>query len=154
MLTFVFLGNAQVNLPPINSHVINQPSQLNDAKDATNKTTGCLDIISYPQGKATSWLSDTMDYTTYVGGIAQAYYFSGTGLVHGISTYMLLDLDGIPGNSDSVSMVISVRNINASNVPTSIIASDTVFLYDVGYFEQQLMFASPVTVSDSFAVVI
>ena len=154
LLIFVLLGNAQVNLLPINSHVINQPSQFNGAKDATNKAGGCVDIISYPQGKATAWLSDTMDYTTYIGGIAQAYYFSGTGLVNGISTYMLLDLDGIPGNSDSVSMVISVRNIDAGNVPTSIIASDTVFLYDVGYFEQQLLFTSPVAVSDSFAVVI
>ncbi|PJB15194.1 MAG: hypothetical protein CO118_04690 [Flavobacteriales bacterium CG_4_9_14_3_um_filter_32_8] len=154
LLIFVLLGNAQVNLLPINSHVINQPFQYNGVKDATNKTAGCVDIISYPQGKATAWLSDTMDYTTYIGGIAQAYYFSGTGFVNGISTYMLLDLDGVPGNSDSVSMVISVRNINAGNVPTSIIASDTVFLHDVGYFEQQLMFTSPVAVSDSFAVVI
>ena len=156
-LTFIvtlLLGNAQVNLPPINTHQITQPFNFNHNKEVTNKTTGCLDIISYPQGKATAWLTDTMDYVTYIGGIAQAYHFSGTGLVHGISTYMLLDLDGIAGNSDSVSIVISVRNINAGNVPTSIIASDTVFLYDVGYAEQQLMFTSPVTVTDSFAVVI
>ncbi len=118
------------------------------------KTTSCIDIIEYPQSKSTNYLVDTMDVVTYIGEIGQTYYYTGTGKVHGINAYMLLDLDGIPANKDSVSVVISVRNVDAGNVPTTIIASDTVFLYDVGFNAQNLMFSSPINVSDTFAVVL
>ncbi len=119
-----------------------------------NKSTGCTDIIQYPQSKASNILLDTMDYITYIGAVSQTYYYTGNGLVHGINVYMTLDLDGIPGNKDSVKMVISVRNINAANVPTTTLGSDTVFLHDVGFGTQDLMFSTPIAVADSFAVVI
>lgn len=158
LLSFLFIclinGNAQVNLPQINLQPINHPYEYNPTKIVNNKTVSCIDTVRYPQSKTTSLLYDTMDYVTYIGAVSQAYHFSGTGVVHGISAYMLLDLDGIAGNFPPVSMVISVRNIDSGNVPTSIIASDTVLLYDVGYEEQVLMFSALVAVSDSFAVVI
>lgn len=125
-----------------------------ETNQVVNKSTGCTDIIQYPQSKASNILLDTMDYITYIGAVSQTYYYAGNGLVHGINVYMTLDLDGIPGNKDSVKMVISVRNINAGNVPTTTLGSDTVFLHDVGFGTQDLMFSSPIAVTDSFAVVI
>ncbi|MGE0562242.1 MAG: PKD domain-containing protein [Flavobacteriales bacterium] len=119
-----------------------------------NKANSCIDIIAYPATKATDILLDTMEYTSYIGAVGQIYYYSGNGLVHGINTYMTLDLDGVPGNKDSISMVISVRNLGAGSLPTTIIASDTVFVHDVGFATQDLMFSSPIAVSDSFVVVI
>ena len=149
-MIFSFSLFSQVNL--------NQPNKVLVPKiepnSSVNKSTSCIDIIQYPQSKASNILLDTMDYITYIGAIGQTYYFTGNGLVHGINIYMTLDLDGIPGNKDSVSMVISVRNINGGNVPTTVLGSDTVFLYDVGFTTQDLMFSSPIAVTDSFAVVV
>lgn len=119
-----------------------------------NKANSCIDIIEYPATKATDILLDTMEYTSYIGAVGQIYHYSGNGLVHGINTYMTLDLDGIPGNKDSVSMVISVRNLGAGSLPTTILGSDTVFVHDVGFGTQNLMFSSPIAVTDSFVVVI
>ncbi|MBI2281966.1 MAG: T9SS type A sorting domain-containing protein [Bacteroidetes bacterium] len=136
----------------------NQPNKFIAPKVKTNsdvnKATSCIDIIQYPQSKASNILLDTMDYITYIGAVSQTYYYAGNGLVHGINVYMTLDLDGIPGNKDSVKMVISVRNIDAGNVPTTTLGSDTVFLHDVGFTTQDLMFSSPIAVTDSFAVVV
>lgn len=119
-----------------------------------NKANSCIDIIEYPATKATDILLDTMEYTIYIGAVGQIYHYSGNGLVHGINTYITLDLDGIPGNKDSVSMVISVRNLGAGSLPTTILGSDTVFVHDVGFGTQNLMFSSPIAVTDSFVVVI
>ena len=153
ILSMVLLANAQTNVLPPNLQPLNQPYQFN-TKSVNNKTVSCIDTIRYPQSKTTTLLYDTMDYFTYIGAVAQAYHFSGTGLVHGISAYMLLDLDGIQGNTAPISMVIKVTNIDGGNVPTTVIASDTVQVADVGYMEQPLMFTNPVPVSDSFAVTI
>ena len=145
---FVF---AQANFSKPNRQIFSKNSFNNQL---VNKSTGCTDIIQYPQSKTSNILLDTMDYITYIGAIGQTYYFTGNGLVHGINVYMTLDLDGISDNKDSVSMVISVRNINGGNVPTTVLGSDTVFLHDVGFTTQNLMFSSPIAVTDSFAVVV
>lgn len=150
LMSLTFVVNAQINIKPNKTYV---PSPKNAAVKTINKTVNCLDTVWYPQNKATNYLADTMDYQTYIVAVSQNYYFTGNGLIHGISAYMMTDNDGIAGNSDSVSMVISVRNI-AGGIPTTTIASDTVFVYDVGYAHQNLMFQSPVAVSDSFALVI
>lgn len=142
--------DAQVTLNPNKTYV---PAPKSAESKINNKTISCLDTVLYPQSKTINYLADTMDYKDYIGAVSQNYYFTGSGLIHGISAYMMTDNDGIPANSDSVSMVISIRNI-AGGIPTSTIASDTVFVYDVGYAHQNLMFNNPVLVNDSFAVVI
>ena len=151
MFAFVAFVSAQSNFSKPNKHILAKKTFNNQL---VNKSTGCTDIIEYPQSKASNILLDTMDYITYIGAVSQTYYYAGNGLVHGINVYMTLDLDGIPGNKDSVKMVISVRNINAGNVPTTTLGSDTVFLHDVGFGTQDLMFSSPIVVTDSFAVVV
>ncbi len=141
---------AQSNFPKPNRIV----SPKIESIPSINKANSCIDIIEYPATKATDILLDTMEYSAYIGAVGQIYYFSGNGLVHGINTYMTLDLDGVPGNKDSVSMVISVRNLGAGKKPTTILGSDTVFVHDVGFATQNLMFSSPISVTDSFVLVI
>ncbi|TXB67090.1 PKD domain-containing protein [Vicingus serpentipes] len=119
------------------------------------KTTSCIDDILYPQSKLTGLPEiDTMDVATYISGTSQAFYFSGDGLIHGINAYMLLDVDGVPGNSSPVSVLISVYDIDNANYPTTLIAEDTVMLMDVGFANQDLNFTAPVAVTDSFAVAV
>lgn len=141
---------AQVNFAIPNKVVVPKP----EPHPNINKSTSCIDVIAYPATKATDILLDTMEYATYIGAVGQIYNYSGNGLVHGINTYMTLDLDGISGNKDSIRMVISVRNLDGGKIPTTILGSDTVFVKDVGFSTQNLMFSSPIAVTDSFVVVI
>jgi len=132
---------------------LNQPYNYNNGKQFNNKTANCMDTVRYPGSKLTGVIeTDTMDYLSYIGAVSQAYYFSGNGNISGISAYVLLDLDGIPFNSSPIVMTIKVYNIDAGNYPTTMIDSAVVQVMDVGFQEQTLMFSSPVSVSDSFAV--
>jgi len=148
--TVTLFGQSDLVLNPR----LNVPIATNNNND-NMKTTSCVDAILYPQSKLSGVPeTDTMDVVNYIGGTSQAFHFSGSGIVHGISAYMLLDLDGVPGNSAPVSVFISVYNINGSNYPTTLIEQDTVMLMDVGFANQDLNFNTPVAVSDSFAVAI
>ena len=148
------LATAQVNLPQVNPTPVPGP-YTSKGKIVNNKTTSCIDTVYYPRSKMTGAPeADTMSFANYITAVSQAYHLSGTGTVRGIRAYMLLDLDGIPGNTSPVSMIIKVANIDTLNKPTTTIDSAIVTVSDVGYNEQTLMFSSPVTVSDSFAVII
>lgn len=115
------------------------------------KTSTCIDTIRYPQTKTTAIEADTIA-TGLREGAAQYYFYSGTGIVHGISAYMLLDFDGIPGNADSIQLMAKVMKVNAFQEPITLIDSSLVTIYDVGYQEQALMFDSPINITDSFAI--
>lgn len=124
----------------------------NTVKNLNNKTVSCTDTVRYPGSKLTGLVeADTMKIG-YIEGVSQAYHFSGNATISGISAYVLLDLDGIAGNSSPIIMTIKVYNINATNHPTTLIDSTVVQVMDVGYQEQVLMFTNPIAVSDSFAV--
>ena len=143
---------AQINLPVVDPQPLNHPYHFN-VKSSINKTTSCTDTVDYPQSKLTGLPEvDTMDYSSYISGLAQAFYYSGTGTISGINTYILLDLDGIPFNSAPIIMTINVYNIDANNYPTTIIGSADVQVLDYGFQPQPLMFSLPIAISDSFAV--
>jgi PKD repeat protein len=163
LLIFVISGNAQVNLPVIHSQTIHHPFSFESSKELNNKTTNCIDTVRYPFSKLTSMVEVDSMNAGYIEALSQAYHFTGNGLVHGISSFIFLDLDGIPYNTDSISMIISIYTITDistvplpgyPNKPTVLIASDTVDVFDIGFEEQALMFSSPVAVNDSFAVVL
>lgn len=125
-------------------------SKLNNTNDLA-KTTSCLDTILFPQSRTTGVLADTMDYATYISGVSQIYRFSGSGVVHGVRSYVLLDNDGIPGNALPISLVYSITN-TSGNDPGTIIHTDTATVIDVGFQEQTILFSSPVPVTQDFAI--
>lgn len=163
LLTITTVVLAQVNLPLISARTVNSSYYQNLKKGVSNKTANCIDTIRYPASRLTGVeVLDSMK-VGYIEGISQAYHFTGNGLVHGISAYVAIDLDGVPSPSDSISMIISVYTITDAstvpfpgypNKPTVLIATDTVDVYDVGFKEQALMFSKPVAVTDSFAIVL
>ncbi|MBL4592706.1 MAG: PKD domain-containing protein [Flavobacteriales bacterium] len=132
---------------------ISHPYNYNNGKQLNNKTASCTDTVRYPGSKLTGLVeADTMDISTYLGAVSQAYYYSGNGTISGLSAYVLLDLDGVVGNSSPITMTIKVYNIDANNYPTTMIDSAVVQVIDVGFKEQTLMFNSPIAVTDSFAI--
>lgn len=151
-MVVVFVAKAQVNLPQVNPQPLNHP-YIDPIKSVNNKMISCTDTVRYPESKLTGLPEvDTMDISTYIGAVSQAYHFSGNGTISGISAYVLLDLDGVPFNSSPIIMTIKVYNIDANNYPTTMIDSADVQVMDVGFQEQKLMFTTPVAVNDSFAI--
>lgn len=151
---FAFSLSAQVNRPATKGAIYNPYSQLKNS--VLNKAINCIDSVRYPQSKL-SGVPETGPLTNNTAaqtGISQAFHYTGTGSIHGIGAYLLLDFDGIAGNFASVTAKIRVYNIGAQNYPTTPIDSATVQVADVGFNEQVLMFSSPIAVSDSFAIAI
>ncbi|MDF1673653.1 MAG: T9SS type A sorting domain-containing protein [Vicingaceae bacterium] len=154
LISVVIVSKAQVNKLKNQGNVINPYSDLK--KNVLNKSTNCIDSIRYPQSKLSGSpeTGSLTNNTALQTGISQAFHYSGTGSVHGIGAYLLLDFDGVPGNFNSVLAKIKIYNIDSQNYPTSVIDSATVQVADVGFNEQVLMFSSPIAVSDSFAIAI
>jgi PKD repeat protein len=156
----MFLGlliiKAQVNLPERHSISV---ELSNTGVNNLKKSSTCIDTIRYPESKLTGLIElDTLSPNA-VNTVSQAYHFNGNGTIHGIKAYLLLDLDGIPSNIDSISLVMSVfslvnYDVDYPNAPGTMIATDTVTVYDVGFAEQSLYFSTPVTVTDSFVLVL
>lgn len=154
MLITVF-GFSQTNLPVVNPQSLNYPITPSHTKNVMNKTVSCTDTVQYPLSKMTGLPEiDTMEISNYISGVAQVYYFSGTGTIDGLNAYIFLDADGIPGNSTPIIMTIKVYDVNASLEPSTMIDSADVQVLDLGFVPQKLMFSSPVAVSDTFAVAI
>ncbi len=156
LLSFLFFAPffmAQTNLPGVNPKPLNHNIDLKKNKPINNKTVNCTDTVEYPISKLTGLPEvDTLDIATYISGTAQVYNFSGSGTLSGISAHVYLDLDGVPGNSSPIIMTIKVYNVNAANEPSTLIDSADVQVMDVGFHAQALMFISPVSISDTFAI--
>jgi len=121
-----------------------------------NKTLTCTDTVYYPHSKMTGAPEADKMYrgTAYIDAVSQAYYFSGNGIVRGIRAYFLLDLDGIPGNTPPVKATIKVTRLGSGNIPGLTVDSSFVMIQDVGFNNQNLMFDIPISVNDSFALVV
>lgn len=153
LFSFVLLINAQVNLPVVNPQSTNIKIQKKFVENQNLKTVSCIDTVAYPASKLSGFPEiDTMDLSTYISGVSQAYYFASSGSISGINTYLFLDSDGIPGNSSPITMTIKVYDIDGGNYPTTLIDSADVQVVDIGFLPQPLFFASPINVTDSFAV--
>ena len=154
-LAFIFgvlTVTAQVNFQKNTPIQINHPHRVFD-KPVNNKTVVCHDTVYYPDSKLTGLVEvDTMQITTYIGAVSQTYYYSGSGSILALNAYVLLDLDGIPGNVTPITMIIKVYNVDAQNMPTTLIDSAIVPVADVGFQAQTLGFNAAVAVSDTFAV--
>ncbi|MES2556689.1 MAG: T9SS type A sorting domain-containing protein [Bacteroidota bacterium] len=121
---------------------------------SVEKTLLCQDTIRYPQIKEQVlgtenfyffdvWQADAEE-------MAQTFTNTGSLSIGGIEFYgMNNDVDGMP----SVTVTASIYNVNASNVPTTLVASGTTtFTNNVDAYHY-VSFA-PVTVTGNYAVVI
>ncbi|MGB0887309.1 MAG: hypothetical protein ACPGSL_04235, partial [Vicingaceae bacterium] len=128
--------------------------QANDAVTVSIVNCSCLDTIYYPRSKMTSFDGlAILDVSSGTTGAAQTFE-SNTGFIHGIRAFVVPDNNGIPGDGTPVDLQISVVNVDAQNIPTTVISSEIVSITDLGNVRQNLMFSSPVAVSDRYAVAV
>jgi hypothetical protein len=156
LLTVSFISTfAQPNIMQ-NKVNVPSPNYAVSAKIKTNKTLTCTDTVYYPYSKLTGAPEAYKMYkgTALVDAVSQAYYFSNNGIVRGIRCYFLIDFDGVPNNMPPVRVTIKVATINADNTPGSTLDSSFAYIQDVGFNYQNLMFDNPISVSDSFALIV
>lgn len=115
------------------------------------QTTTCIDTLLYPQSKTTGLEVDTM-YFGYVEGVAQAYYLTSNGFIHGARVFILLDTNTTSGDVADLIMLMKVSDVDALKRPTTLIDSSFVTVSDIGFQEQILMFDNPIPVSADFTV--
>ena len=111
----------------------------------------CVDTLLYPQSKTTALEVDTM-YFGYIEGVAEAYYLTSNGFVHGIRAFILLDTNATSGDVSDLNMLLKVSTVDPLKRPLATIDSNFVTVTDIGFQEQTLMFANPVPVSSDFVV--
>ncbi|PCJ25977.1 MAG: hypothetical protein COA97_06620 [Flavobacteriales bacterium] len=150
--------SAQVNRPQVNPAKKTVPYTFDQNRvgslNLNSVSSGpiqCIDTILYPQSKTTALEIDTL-YFGYVEGVSEAYYLTSNGFIHGIRAMILLDTNATAGDVPSLNMIIKVSNIDALKRPTTLIASNTVSVSDIGFQEQTFLFAAPVAVSTDFTV--
>ena len=115
----------------------------------------CVDTILYPQSKTTALEVDTL-YFGYVEGVSQAYYLTNNGLLYGVRARIMLDTNITSNDVAPLDMILTVSNVSTlpgvPNLPTTVIASNSVTVYDIGQQEQTFLFTTPVSVSGDFSV--
>ena len=159
-----FTGMAQKTLP---SHLASPQhidisslnlSNLRTPDKLTNnnllKSTFCEDTSYYPIYKTSSedayWTIVNDDWN----GFSQTYFNTNNLEIIGVYHLTYSDFDGNPGSVPDVPVTFGIHTTNNyyANDPLAVIASEPGFVTDNGGNWQAHMFATPITVTDTFAL--
>nr|WP_294862137.1 T9SS type A sorting domain-containing protein [uncultured Fluviicola sp.] len=133
----------------------NQLRQVPSSADPSPiKTLICQDTLRYPQAKeqilGTSNFYTFNAYASDIESVSQTYLNSGSLTINGIEFY------GAKATTGAASVIVNaaIYNVNASNVPTTLVGSGNVTITATAYGYRYVTFASPVTVTGNYAIVL
>jgi hypothetical protein len=122
------------------------------------KTLLCQDTLRYPQAKeqilGTSNFYSFNAYASDNESVSQTYLNSGSLSIKGIEFF------GAKGSATNVTVNAAIYNVNASNVPTTLVGSGTVTITgaftntNADYAYRYVNFATPLTVTGNYAIVL
>ena len=118
------------------------------------RSTFCEDTSYYPIYKTSSedayWTIVNDDWN----GFSQTYFNTNNLEIIGVYHLTYSDLDGMPGSVPDVPVTFGVHTTNNyyANDPLAVIASESGFVTDNGGNWQAHMFATPISVTDTFAL--
>lgn len=119
------------------------------------KTLACVDTLRYPQAKE-QILGTSNFYTLDIWqsdgeAFSQTYLNTGTLSITGVEFFGANnDVDGTP----SVTVTASIYNVNASNVPTTLVSTGTTTFTSNVEAYHYVNFSTPATVTGNYAVVV
>lgn len=126
-------------------------------RDASSRTTACVDTIGYPVLKE-YLLGDTIFYTfglwqADAEAVSQTYLLSGGGSmsVTGVEFISRVSASSTPS---TVSLAIAICSVDASNNPTSILGTATTTISHTTLAYSYVNFATPISVSSNYAIVL
>lgn len=123
------------------------------------KTMLCRDTVRYPDAKEQVlglgnyaaidvWQSD-------VERFSQTFLLSGSSMnIHGVEIQAANNYFADPSGTASVTVRASIYNVNASYVPTTSLGNGTVTISSSTFGLYYINFASPITVSANYAIVL
>lgn len=118
------------------------------------KTLICQDTLRYPQAK--EQILGTENFYTFNAyasdneSVSQTYLNSGSLTINGIEFY------GAKATAGAASVIVNaaIYNVDASNIPTTLVGSGNVTITATTYAYRYVTFASPVTVTGNYAIVL
>jgi hypothetical protein len=138
--------NPQLKQAPVSS----QPSLA--------KTLICQDTLRYPQAKEQILGTDNFySFNAYASDnevVSQTYLNSGNLTINGIEFF------GAKGSATNVTVNAAIYNVNASNVPTTLVGSSNVTITgaytntNADYAYRYVNFSTPLTVTGNYAIVL
>lgn len=150
---FGFSQNSRGLRPANPNHLPSKPAT--EFSFDAEKTLLCQDTLRYTQAKEQILGNNTFNsldiWEADNEGLSQTFLNSGSVILRGVEFFGMNNIDdGTP----SVTVTASVYNVNAGFTPTTLITSGTVtFSSDLEAYHH-VTFASPVTVTGNYAVVI
>lgn len=163
LLGLPLFGFSQVNA---NKQVVPAPStQQLLTKTPTSlggpKTMTCNDTLRYPQTK--EQVLGTGNFYTFAAwqadgeAISQTFLNTATHTIRGIEFYGNNDFvsgGANPYGTASITVQASIYNVDANYVPTTLVGSGTTTITSLTPAYRTVLFASPVTVTGNYAVVL
>jgi hypothetical protein len=138
-----------------NLHLTERPSA---GDPSPVKTLICQDTLRYPQAK--EQILGTSNFYTFNAykadneSVSQMFLNSGSLTIQGIEFF------GAKGSATNVTVNAAIYSVNASNVPTTLIGSGTATITGTytgtatDYAYRYVTFASPLTVTGNYAIVL
>lgn len=138
--------NPQLKQAPVSS----QPSLV--------KTLVCQDTLRYPQAKEQILGTDNFySFNAYASDnevVSQTYLNSGNLTINGIEFF------GAKGSATDVTVNAAIYNVDASNVPTTLVGSGNITITgaytntNADYAYRYVNFSTPLTVTGNYAIVL
>ena len=155
-LSGLSFGQRMTTAPQLaESSDLNPKTEINPLENRV-KTMLCIDTVRYPLAKE-QYLNVTPAFYTLPiwaddnEGMSQTYLHSGANMsVSGVEFYCRTGT----GSTTNVTVRASIYAVNASNVPTTQLATGTVVVTGTTGGFKYVNFAAPITVSSNYAVVI
>ena len=133
-----------------------QPHRTTALNNSGSRNLACQDTLRYPELKHIVVLPPNSQYATfdlwnqYGDGVSQTFLQTG-GSVNITGVEFLCREQ--PGGITTATVRASIYNVNASNIPTTLIGSGTLTVSDTNYAYRIIQLTSPVTVTGNYAVV-
>jgi hypothetical protein len=146
----------KIGLNPAPSTQLRQVSSVTDP--SLIKTLICQDTLRYPQAKeqilGTNNFYSFNAYASDNEVVSQTYLNSGNLTIKGVEFF------GAKGSATNVTVNAAIYNVNASNVPTTLVGSGNVTITgaftntNADYAYRYVTFSTPLTVTGNYAIVL
>jgi hypothetical protein len=138
--------------PATSSSLLSHETNVNEMSQ--EKTLLCVDTIRYPQAKEQILGTPTFYiFNVYADdneSISQTFLNTGSLTITGVEFFGRRNTASTP----TVTVNAAIYNVNASNVPTTLVGSGNVTISTTTAGYQYVTFASPLTVTGNYAIVL
>ncbi len=144
-------------LTPASNHEMMQLKRP-ASSDSGVKSLLCSDTLRYPYAKEDiigggQFYTGFGVYQPFNESVSQTFLNSGTLSISGVEIYGARN-GAVTGAAATVTVNASIYNVDASNVPTTLVGSGTVTITSTSYLLYYVNFSTPLAVTGNYAIVL